>query len=71
MTPAAGCWLFSIRMCINCVAQGAVYVGGAAGALRVMASRSSRRRVAEYQASQVAAATEEDSVEISTGTPHL
>jgi hypothetical protein len=31
-------------MCANCVAQGAVYVGGAVGALRTLAWRAGRRR---------------------------
>lgn len=38
-------------MCAACVAQGAVYVGGAVGSLRVMAARaSSKRRRAEAEA---------------------
>lgn len=31
-------------MCAACVSQGLLYVGGAAGALRVMAARSKARR---------------------------
>jgi alkylation response protein AidB-like acyl-CoA dehydrogenase len=33
-------------MCANCVAQGALYVGGALGALRVMGARARARRSA-------------------------
>lgn len=41
-------------MCANCVAQGAVYVGGALGALRVMGARARARRLAERPAADPA-----------------
>jgi hypothetical protein len=34
-------------MCANCVAQGAVYVGGALAGLQVMAARARHRRAGE------------------------
>jgi hypothetical protein len=34
-------------MCANCVAQGAVYVGGALAGLQIMAARARHRRTGE------------------------
>ena len=36
-------------MCVNCVAQGIVYVGGAVGGLQVMAHRARHKRLAQEQ----------------------
>ena len=37
-------------MCVNCVAQGAVYLGGAVGGLQVMAARARHKRLAQEAA---------------------
>lgn len=34
-------------MCVNCVAQGGVYLGGAVGAMQVMAHRARQRRLVQ------------------------
>lgn len=44
MSPPGTVGLASAGMCAACVAQGAVYVGGALTGLQVMAMRASARR---------------------------
>ena len=36
-------------MCVSCVAQGIVYVGGAVGGLQVMAHRARHKRLAQQE----------------------
>ena len=46
-------------MCAACVAQGAVYAGGALAGLQVLAARARHRRVAEAEAADTAEADTE------------
>jgi hypothetical protein len=50
-------------MCASCVSQGALYLGGSAAALRVMARRAGRRRTTtEPQPEPAEAASVDDGI---------